>query len=187
MSKHEHSGTRSLTTFSPVRTRRSFGKKVKEEKDCLHSDSSENEVAEPSNKRRRRSGEKDGNLEAVDRNTKSSRPRTRSLTIEAAVPLSRSEVIKKGRVKEQDETSTRVREKGSKKQQRSPNPRQETTAVRRSVRESRKVFDSLNEHTLVRSLIGDYLVERPSSRDAKRREMLENGETDSQEEVRNWV
>ena len=71
---------------------------------------------------------------------------------------------------------------GSKRQRQSS--RHEPTAVRRSVRESRKVFDSLNEHTLVRSLVGDYLDGRQSGRDSKRRQLLDDGETDSQEEVK---
>ena len=75
---------------------------------------------------------------------------------------------------------------GSKKQVPSSKKDSETKAVRRSHRESRKVFESLNEHTLVRNLVGDYLHSNsePGSRSAKkRRVLLEEVETDSQGEV----
>lgn len=76
---------------------------------------------------------------------------------------------------------------GSKKQQQSSKRENKPKAVRRSHRESRKVFESLNEHTLVRSLVGDYLhpnSEQSSRSGKKRREILEEGDTDSQGEVR---
>lgn len=61
--------------------------------------------------------------------------------------------------------------------------REERPGIRRSVRESRKVFNSLNEHSLVRSLVGDYLVKRQPRRDSQHRQLLDEGEFDSQEEV----
>lgn len=70
----------------------------------------------------------------------------------------------------------------SKKQRQSPKKVEEQQEVRRSHRESRKVFESLNEHTLVRSLVGDYLP--PNSTVKKRRQVLDEAETDSQGEVR---
>jgi hypothetical protein len=75
---------------------------------------------------------------------------------------------------------------GLKKRQQSPKKDSETKAVRRSHRESRKVFESLNEHTLVRNLVGDYLhpnSEQGSRSGKKRRALLEEVETDSQGEV----
>jgi hypothetical protein len=75
---------------------------------------------------------------------------------------------------------------GSKKQRQSPKKDGEKKAVRRSHRESRKVFESLNEHTLVRGLVGDYLhpnAEQDGGSGKKRRALLEEIETDSQGEV----
>ena len=78
---------------------------------------------------------------------------------------------------------------GSKKQRQSPKKDSEPKGVRRSHRESRKVFESLNEHTLVRNLVGDYLHpngEQSSKSGKKRREILEEADTDSQGEVRSF-
>ena len=72
------------------------------------------------------------------------------------------------------------------KKQKSPKKAVEAKAVRRSHRESRKVFESLNEHTLVRNLVGDYLhpSSEQGSRSCKKRiQILEEIETDSQGEV----
>jgi hypothetical protein len=75
---------------------------------------------------------------------------------------------------------------GSKKRRKSSKKDGVTKAVRRSHRESRKVFESLNENTLVRNLVGDYLhpnSEPGSTSSKKRRALLEEVETDSQGEV----
>ena len=72
---------------------------------------------------------------------------------------------------------------GSKKRRKSSKKVSEPKAVRRSHRESRKVFESLNEHTLVRHLVGDYLHPNSEPSSKQRRALLEEVETDSQGEV----
>lgn len=57
-------------------------------------------------------------------------------------------------------------------------------ALRRSHRESRKFFESLNENTLVRGLVVDYLHPEQTSETCKKDgEHVDDGETDSQPEV----